>query len=95
MKLPKLYAPVKIKFWSLRNGLGDGLGVIFDIDTQVTRMVRRVLVCYDKPSRYYGNGDWMWQIINAYEMSEWDYFIETDGLCLDEIGTDLEDIEFV
>ena len=77
MKLPKLYAPTKIKFWSLRNGLGEGLGVIFDIDTEVERICRRVRVL----------GGWKWQIIDAVNMSEYDYFVDEDQFILDEIGS--------
>lgn len=77
MKLPKLYRPVKIKFWSLRNGIGQNLGVIFDIDTQVERIARRVIT--DK----YPNG-WHWQLL----IKKYEYFydgnIETDIECLNE-----------
>ena len=80
MKLPKLYAPTKIKFWSLRNGLGDGLGVVFDIDTKVERICARVRI----------EGGWKWQIINARNLCEHDYFIETDQETLDEYGDHAE-----
>ena len=74
MKLPKLYRPVWITFDSLRNGLGDGYGVIFDIDTTVSRKCRRIASAEG----------WAWQIVNGYEMSGWDYFVETDDECLNE-----------
>ena len=80
MKLPKLYRPIKIKFWSLRNGLGSNYGVIFDIDTEVERTVRRVL---------YG-GDWKWQIVNLDKIREWDYFADTDQETLEAHGNELE-----
>ncbi len=73
-KLPKLGAPVKIRFWSLRNGVGGSLGVIFDIDTKVERKVRRVR----------SEDGWKWQIINLLEISEWDYFVEQDQEILDD-----------
>lgn len=75
MELPKLYRPVTAKFWGLRNGIGAGMGVIFDIDTLVERRIMRVL---SRP----GSG-WKWQIVNASRDREWDYFIESDQECLD------------
>jgi len=85
MQLPKLYHAVKIKFWSLRNGIGEGMGVIFDIDTEVERKCMRVLI---------PNG-WKWQIVNFDKMLEWDYLIETDKECLEEIGQDINEIEIL
>jgi len=79
MKLPKLYRPVKAKFWSLRNGVGESLGMIFDIDTEVERIVRRVL-CPE---------GWKWQIVGLSKIREWDWSVETDQECLDEYGDDL------
>ena len=78
--LPKLYAPVWIKFWSLRNGIGENMGVIFDIDREVTRQVRRVLV---------PNG-WKWQLVNLNKLLEWDFTAGTDQEILNEHGSDLE-----
>ena len=40
--LPPFRKAVLIKFSSLRNGVGSGLGVIFDIDTWVERVCYRV-----------------------------------------------------
>jgi len=79
-KLPKLYRPIKIKFWSLRDGLGAGLGVINDIDTEVERIAMRVRC----------EGGWKWQIKNAYRISEWDWSVETDSDILDEYGSDID-----
>ncbi len=79
----KMYRPVTIEFSSLRNGLGSGLGVIFDVDETVKRKVRRVIV---------DNG-WKWQIINSFNISEWDYFVEQDQDILDEIGMDIKYIK--
>jgi len=84
MRLPKLYRPVKIRFSSLRNGVGDGLGVIFDIDTMIERVVIRVL-CED---------GWKWQLKNLSDLYEWDDFAETDQEILNEIGMDLDEIEY-
>ena len=74
MKLPKLYRPVKVKFWSLRNGVGGGLGMIFDIDTEVERTIMRVM----------GADGWQWQIVGYSKLLEWDYFAETDQDTLNE-----------
>lgn len=82
MKLPKLYRPIKIKFWSLRNGLGDGYGVVYDIDTEVERTVRRVLC-----EREMG---WKFQIVNLNQIREWDYFADTDQEILDNYGNEIE-----
>lgn len=79
-QLPKLYAPVNIRFWSLRNGLGSNLGVVFDIDTEVIRKCMRVL-CEE---------GWKWQIVEYNTISEWDYVVETDKEILDEYGAEIE-----
>ena len=80
-KLPKMYAPVDITFWSLRNGLGAGYGVVFDIDTKVTRKCRRVRT---------DNG-WKWQLVRYYQDRDWDWTLETDKETLENA---LEDLEF-
>lgn len=80
---PKLYAPVKIKFWSLRNGLGPNLGVIFDIDTEVVRVCRRVL-CRDS----WNDSGWKWQLVSYYQ--DWDWSLEQDKEILDTYGSELE-----
>ena len=76
MNLPKLYAPVNIKFWTLRSR-----GGCFDIDTEVIRKCRRVIGL---------NNEWCWQIVNSYELSEWDNAIEQDYEVLEAYGQDLE-----
>ncbi len=80
MDLPKLYSPVIIEFDSLRNGLGEGMGVIFDIDTKVRRKCMRVL----------NRGSWVWQIVNYYDLLEWDYFAYTDQEILLMYGPEVE-----
>lgn len=85
MDLPKLYRVIKIEFSSLRNGLGSNYGVIFDIDTMVTRKVRRVLC----------PGGWKWQIRDLHELWEWDYFVDTDQEILNEIGMDTDDVIWI
>jgi len=83
MKLPKLYRVVAIEFWSLRNGLGANLGVIFDIDTRVKRLARRVLCA----------SGWVWQIKDLNTIWEWDYAALQDQEILNEIGMD-NDVDF-
>ena len=85
MKLIKLYRVVTISFSSLRSCFGDGLGVIFDVDTICQRQAMRVLA----------PGGWKWQIHNYRKVSEWDCFVETDQFTLDEMGMDLDGIEMV
>ena len=83
-KLPKLYAPVNIKFWSLRSGIGAGGGVYFDNDVQVTRRCRRVLCA----------GSWRWQIVNGIKLAEFDCNVYQDNEVLFECGSDLE-VEYI
>lgn len=82
MSLPKFYAPVRIKFWSLRMGLGAGYGIIFDVDTQVEHVCRRIKC---SPS------GWQWQIVNYAKLAD-GYFGEfaTDKEILDMHGSDIE-----
>jgi len=77
--LLKLYRPIKVKFWSLRNGLGQNMGVIFDIDTEIERTVMRVRT---------KNG-WKWQIQHLPRLLEWDWYAEIDQECLNEYGAEL------
>lgn len=84
VKLPKLYRPVKIKFSSLRNGLGSELGVVFDIDTVVERVAMRIIA----------EGGWKWQIKDFNKIIEWDPFVEIDRDVLNEIGMCCDDIEY-
>ena len=81
MMLPPFRKTVKIKFSSLRNGLGAGLGVIFDIDTMVERDAYRVRV---------PDGNWKWQIRGLNKMISWDSFAETDQEILDEYGPGID-----
>lgn len=80
MELPKLYAPVNITFWGLRNSLGDGYGVIFDIDTEVSRKCRRVAT----------PDGWQWQICGADKIAEWDGSVESDEISLNICPLDFE-----
>ena len=80
MNLPKLYRSVYIKFSSLRNGLGGGGGVIFDIDTKVIQKCRRVKT----------SDGWKWQLCSIDNLMEWDYMAETDQEVLDEYTDEIE-----
>ena len=79
-QLPKLYRPVKIRFSSLRNAIGENGGVMFDCDQMVERTAMRVNT---------GNG-WKWQIKDISTIWEWDYFAESDQEILTEHGSDIE-----
>lgn len=81
MELPNLRKTVKIKFWSLRNGIGEGLGVIFDIDTKVERYA------YRKRTK---DGDWKWQIRELNKLYPYDPHVEIDQEILDEYGSEIE-----
>lgn len=85
MKPPKLYSPIKIKFWSLRNGFGRNYGVIFDIDTEVERKVMRVKT---------PDNEWKFQIVDYNKLVEYDCSAEIDKEILDNHGMELE-YEFV
>ena len=79
MKLPKLYRVVTVEFWGLRAGLGEGYGVIFDIDTKVRRRARRVAT----------KDGWKWQLaFKKHERVEDDYCIESDVECFNECEND-------
>ena len=80
MTLPKLYRSVYIKFSSLRNGLGGGGGVIFDIDTKVIQKCRRVKT----------SDGWKWQLCSIDNLMEWNYMAETDQEVLDEYTDEIE-----
>lgn len=83
MELPKLRQTVKIRFWSLRNGLGQSMGIIFDIDTKVEREAYRVRTA----------DGWKWQIKALRQILRYDPTAETDQDILDEYGSSLE-VEF-
>lgn len=80
MRLPKLYRPIEVSFMSLRNGIGEGGGVIFDIDRMVTRQCMRVAT----PE------GWKWQICDYRNLLEWDYYTETDQESLNEQGMEID-----
>jgi hypothetical protein len=80
VNLPKFRETVKIKFWSLRPGLGANLGVIFDMDTQVEREAYRVRT----------DDDWKWQIKGLRQLKKYDYYAEEDQYILDDCGSSIE-----
>ena len=71
--LPKLYRPVRLCFWSLRECFGPNLGVT-EIDEKVIRKCMRVRT----------DDGWAWQICNASKLREWDWFVDTDQECVNE-----------
>lgn len=80
-KIPKLYSPTQIIFWSLRMKVASNGGVIPDCDVEVERTVVRVIA---------KNGGWKFQIKDYLKIFEWDHLVEVDQICLDEIGNGTE-----
>jgi hypothetical protein len=80
MSLPNFRKTVKIKFWSLRNGVGASLGVIHDIDTLVERE------CY----RVRDGDDWRWQIKALNNIGRYDRSAYTDQDTLEAYASELE-----
>ena len=79
-QLPKLYRGIEVDLDVLRNGIGSGYGVIFDIDQLVKRKVRRVM----------HSGGWKWQIAREWPDQEmWDYCLEQDRECLEHLNYEL------
>jgi len=79
-KLPKLFRVIEVDLDVLRNGIGGGGGVIFDLDAVVKRKVRRVL----------HSGGWRWQMVRECPDQEmWDYCLEQDRECLELLNHDL------
>jgi len=78
-KMPKLYAPVWIKFGSLRMAVGANLGVM-EVDAEAIRKCRRVAT----------SDGWKWQIIDFDKINEWDYSVRMDRDSLDAYGSETE-----
>ena len=72
----------RIKFWTLRDCIGDSGGVICDNDTQVIRKCRVV----------HGQYGLKWQLVKDDEYMH-HYFNEVDQECLDE--TEINDVEII
>ena len=70
--LPKLYRVIKIKFWSLRMGIGSNGGAIFDIDREVVRRARRARI----------KEGWKWQLLDCENFGESENY--EDDFCLNE-----------
>ena len=84
-RLPKLYAPTKIRFSSLRNGLGRNGGVIVDMDVDVERTCRRVLC----------EGGWKWQLVGCFQLLDSECYQEVnDQEVLDTYGSEI-DVEII
>ncbi|EEJ4681674.1 TPA: hypothetical protein ACI4FL_000056 [Enterobacter roggenkampii] len=78
--LPKLYRVIEVDLDVLRSGIGEGGGVIFDIDTVVKRRVRRVKHA----------GGWKWQLVREYRLQELcDYCFWIDNESLHELNYEL------
>ena len=71
----------KIRFNSLRDGLGGDYGVINDIDTMVTRKCRAVI----------GEYGLKWQLVKDDEYHHY-YCNEVDQECLDELGSEAVEV---
>ncbi|HCU1682480.1 hypothetical protein [Escherichia coli] len=79
-KLPKLFRVIEVDLDVLRNGIGGGGGVIFDMDAVVKRKVRRVM----------HSGGWKWQIAREWpDQESWDYCLQQDRECLELLNYDL------
>jgi len=79
-KLPKLFRVIEVDLDVLRNVIGGGGGVIFDMDAVVKRKVRRVM----------HSGGWKWQIAREWpDQESWDYCLEQDRECLELLNYDL------
>ncbi|MFO3906219.1 hypothetical protein AAHD62_17090 [Enterobacter hormaechei] len=79
-KLPKLFRVIEVDLDVLRNGIGGGGGVIFDMDAIVKRKVRRVM----------HSGGWKWQIAREWpDQESWDCCLEQDRECLELLNYDL------
>ena len=88
--LPKLRETVRIKFWSLRNGIGAGYGVIFDIDTEVERDAYRTRCNED-----WCEAGWRWQIRGLRKLEAWDGMAEADQECLDNLEDPANGVEIL
>lgn len=79
-KLPKLFRVIEVDLDVLRNGIGEGGGVIFDLDVTVKRKVRRVM----------HSSGWKWQLVREWNDQEsWDYCFDQDKECLENLNYEL------
>ena len=78
-ELPKYRKAVMIEFWSLRTGICENMGVIFDCDEKVKRL------CYRKKLKY----GWKWVIKGFNRLPMYDIYADTDKEILDEFEDEL------
>lgn len=76
-ELPRMYRAIEVELDVVRNGIGSGGGVIYDIDKVVKRNIRRVR----------DTTGWRWQLVRQDKHQEvWDYFFEQDRESLNEFN---------
>lgn len=76
-ELPRMYRAIEVELDVMRNGIGSGGGVIYDIDKVVKRNIRRVR----------DTTGWRWQLVRQDKHQEvWDYFFEQDRESLNEFN---------
>lgn len=76
-ELPRMYRVIEVELDVVRNGIGSGGGVIYDIDKVVKRNIRRVR----------DTTGWRWQIVRQDKHQEvWDYFFQQDMESLSEFN---------
>lgn len=76
-ELPRMYRVIEVELDVVRNGIGSGGGVIYDIDKVVNRSVRRVR----------DTTGWRWQLVRQDKHQEvWDYFFQQDMESLSEFN---------
>lgn len=76
-ELPRMYRVIEVELDVVRNGIGSGGGVIYDIDKVVKRNIRRVRDATG----------WRWQLVRQDKHQEaWDYFFQQDMESLSEFN---------
>ncbi|QHJ82079.1 MAG: hypothetical protein [Caudoviricetes sp.] len=76
-ELPRMYRVIEVELDVLRNGIGSGGGVIYDIDKLEKRNIRRVRDATG----------WKWQLVRRDKHQEvWDYFFQQDRENLNEFN---------
>lgn len=76
-ELPRMYRAIEVELDVMRNGIGSGGGVIYDIDKVVKRNIRRVRDATG----------WRWQLVRKDKHQEvWDYFFDQDRESLNEFN---------
>ncbi|MBU9823148.1 hypothetical protein J1782_24975 [Rahnella sp. BCC 1045] len=76
-ELPRMYRVIEVELDVVRNGIGSGGGVIYDIDRLEKRNIRRVRDATG----------WKWQLVRRDKHQEvWDYFFHQDRESLNEFN---------